>query len=164
MIARLASVVVFVACACLLPIQGGWAQRTTTPRWIVASDEPGDRLVLLSATTGQPVSTIAVGGRPRGMALSPDGRRLFVALGKEDAVAVVDVASRHVVRRLPVGKDPEQVAVSPDGRSVFVSNEEIAMATAIDVATTRTRYTSAVGKEPEGVAVSPNGRKLYVTG
>src|SRR5580765_188969 len=91
------------------------AQGATPERFLIASDEPGDRLVMLSAASGEVAATIPVGGRPRGMALSPDGRRVFVALGKDDAVAVVDLASRHIVRRLAVGKDPEQVAVGPDG-------------------------------------------------
>ena len=162
---RLASVFVMsLASATLLPLLAATAQRPAAGPVIVASDEPGDRLVLLSMSAGEPIGTIPVGGRPRGMALSPDGRRIYVALGKDDAVGVVDLASRHVVRRLAVGKDPEQVAVSPDGKTVYVSNEEIAAATAVDVASRRTRFTSPVGKEPEGVAVSPDARKLYVTG
>jgi len=167
MSARLAPFVarLLAAVALLAPIARSAAQETTSERWLVASDEPGNRLVMLSTVTGQIVGTIPVGARPRGMTLSPDGRRIFVALGNDDAVAVVDVTSRHVVRQLAVGKDPEQVAVSPaQGTTVYVSNEETAMATAVDVATHRTRFAVPVGKEPEGVAVAPNGRKVYVTG
>ena len=166
MTARLAPrVISLLACAALFaPVSRSRARRVVTDRWLLVSDEPGDRLVVLNVASGEVVGTILVGGRPRGMAASTDGRRVFVALGKDNAVAVVDVASRHVVRQLVVGKDPEQVAVSPDGATVYVSNEEIAMATAVDVATKRTLFTAAVGKEPEGIAVAPNGHKLYVTG
>src|SRR3954471_15553565 len=110
--ARLASCLLFV-CGCAsvaLPIARAPGQSAPPERWLVASDEPGDRLVLLDARSGTTIATIPVGGRPRGMALTPDGKRILVALAKDDAVAVVDLASRHVVRSVPVGKDPEQVA------------------------------------------------------
>ena len=117
-------IVSLVACAAVLaPVLHSGARRAAPERWLLVSDEPGNRLVMLSVATGRVVATIPVGGRPRGMATGRDTRRVFVALGNDDAVAVVDVTSRHVVRRLAVGKDPEQVAVSPDAATVYVSNE-----------------------------------------
>ena len=110
------------------------------------------------------VATIPVGNRPRGMVVSPDGARAYVALGKDDAVAVVDIAGRRVVDRIPVGTDPEQVALSADGRTVYVSNEALDSATAVAVDGHATRFRVAVGREPEGVSVIPGGAKVYVTG
>ncbi len=67
-----------------------------------------------------------VGDEPRGIALSKDGKRLFVALGGEDAIAVVEIAGLlnaksdgqqpgAVTRYLAPGI-PKMVRVSPDGR------------------------------------------------
>ena len=77
---------------------------------------------VVSATTLQPLATMQVGKRPRGIAPSPDGQRVSVALGLEVAVAVIDVAARAVVDKLPAGPCPEQVAVGRDGKVVYVSN------------------------------------------
>jgi YVTN family beta-propeller protein len=110
------------------------------------------------------VATIPVGNRPRGIAVNRDGTRAYVALGKDDAVAVIDVAARRVVDKIPVGTDPEQVALSADGRTIYVSNEALDSATAVAVDGHATRFRVPVGREPEGVSVNPSGTKVYVTG
>jgi len=77
---------------------------------VFVSDERGDDLRVVSTERGAVVAAIPVGKRPRGMCLAPDGKTVFVALGDEDAVALVDVASRALVRKVAVGRDPEQPA------------------------------------------------------
>ncbi len=57
---------------------------------------------------------------PAGLAFSPDGRRLFVAENLADTVAVIDVASGHILQRLETDRYPYAVAVSKRG-DVFVS-------------------------------------------
>ena len=57
---------------------------------------------------------------PAGIALSPDGRRLFVAENLADSLAVVDVASGQVVHRYATGAYPYAVVADHAGH-VFVS-------------------------------------------
>jgi YVTN family beta-propeller protein len=57
---------------------------------------------------------------PAGLAPSPDGSRLYVALNLADSLAVVDLAQRRVVQRLAAGSYPYAVAVGPDG-TAYVS-------------------------------------------
>ena len=40
-----------------------------------------------------------------------DDRTALVTLGAEDAVAVIDLVARRIVRRIPVGQSPDGVAV-----------------------------------------------------
>jgi YVTN family beta-propeller protein len=56
-----------------------------------------------------------VGAEPAGVALSPSGRTAFVTVSAEDAVAVVDVQSRQVIRHLDVGHMPWSLAVTNNG-------------------------------------------------
>ncbi len=57
---------------------------------------------------------------PAGLAVSPDGHRLYVAENLGDALAVVDVGTGRVVQRLATERYPYAVAVAPNGR-VYVS-------------------------------------------
>lgn len=59
------------------------------------------------------------GAAPSGLALAPDGKRLFVALNLKHAVAMIDLATREV-RELETGSFP-YTAVAAGGK-VYVSN------------------------------------------
>jgi DNA-binding beta-propeller fold protein YncE len=58
----------------------------------------------------------------QGLALSPDGRTLYVSRGYLGDVAAFDVGSRRLLWRLEIsGLRADHVALSPDGRRLFVS-------------------------------------------
>ncbi len=64
------------------------------------------------------------GSDPNALALSPDGRTLYVAMAGNNAVAVVRVGARsmRVAGLIPAGWYPTAVATSPDGRTLYVAN------------------------------------------
>jgi YVTN family beta-propeller protein len=55
--------------------------------------------------------TIAVGRRPWGVALSRDGRSLYVANGLSDDISIVDTEAGKVIASVKVGRRPWGVAV-----------------------------------------------------
>ncbi|MBS0204174.1 MAG: c-type cytochrome [Planctomycetes bacterium] len=79
-----------------------------------------DALVEVSRTGNslKLLRTIPVGDEPRGLALSKDRRTVYVALGGEDAVAIVDLSAAPgtSIPTLPASGIPKTVRVSPDGR------------------------------------------------
>jgi YVTN family beta-propeller protein len=148
------------------------------------SNEDDGTVTVIDADRSAAIATIAVGKRPRGLALSPDGRLLYVAVSgvpkcpppltdaqcaqlkrdpSADGIAVVDTAARARTRLLTGVTDPERVAVSRDGRRLFVSEEDAARLAVVDAARGRVLATVAVGREPEGVRLSPNGLWVLVT-
>ena len=60
---------------------------------------------------------------PAGMALSPDGSKLYVALNGSNALGVIDTSTDQLIDQIPVGNAPRQVVISPDGTTAYVSNE-----------------------------------------
>jgi PQQ-dependent catabolism-associated beta-propeller protein len=127
------------------------------------SDERANVVHVIDAPRWTVVSDIAVGQRPRGMVVSRDGKRLFVASGNDDRIDIIDLATRKVVGRLPSGPDPERFALSPDGRWLYVANENDNTVSFIDIDHRTIAHTVAVGAEPEGMAVSPDGRWVICT-
>src|SRR5262249_50399082 len=69
-----------------------------------------------SRTTGARISF------PAGSALSPDGKFLYVACNGDNSVAVINTASKQVIKQVAVGFFPYAVSVSRFGDKVFVSN------------------------------------------
>lgn len=145
------------------------------------SNERGNTVVAIDPAKGAIVQTFAVGKRPRGLLLSPDATKLYVAISGSpiggpgvdesklppadhdaDGIAVVDLASGKVERVLQAGTDPETFAISGDGKTLFVSNEDKGAVSAVSVDGSRATLSALVGEEPEGAAATPDGARLFV--
>ena len=129
------------------------------------------------------------GAAPSGLTLNPDGTRLYVALNNTNQVAVIDTATRAIVRRVPVGTFPYTAVASADGSKVYVSNwggkvpgpddftdgmfpvvvdrrtgiPVSGTISVIDTAQNVLVKTIEVGLHPTGMARSPSGDRIYVT-
>lgn len=78
---------------------------------LLVTNEGSGTVSVIEGTTV--VATIPVGNRPRGLVVARDGKHAFVALGKDDAIGVIDIAARRVTDKIPVGSDPEHRRVDP---------------------------------------------------
>jgi YVTN family beta-propeller protein len=56
------------------------------------------------------IATIPVGRLPHGVWPSGDGRRIFVGLENDDALAVIDTMANRVVGNIPIGQAPQAIA------------------------------------------------------
>jgi YVTN family beta-propeller protein len=149
---------------------------------LYVSDETGGNVVIVDPQSASVVARIAVGKRPRGIQVSPDHKRVYVALSgspiagpnvdesklpppdrRFDGIGVVDLVSRKLINTYPSGIDPETFALSHDGKLLYVSNEDSGQLSAVDLVKGKVIATIAVGSEPEGVAVSADDRIVYVT-
>jgi YVTN family beta-propeller protein len=72
----------------------------------------------LGASAEFVVRRVGVGRSPRGMAVSPDGRHVYVADALDDAISVIDVATRERVRVLPLN-GPQEITHARDGERIF---------------------------------------------
>jgi PQQ-dependent catabolism-associated beta-propeller protein len=90
---------------------------------------------------------------PVGIQMSRDGKRAFVALGRANHVAFVDVAARKVSSLVLVGKRAWNVALDKDEKRLFVVNGLSDDLTVVDVAGAKAIKTVPVGRVPYGVLV-----------
>lgn len=151
------------------------------PERLYVSDERGGNVVIIDPQDARVVARIAVGKRPRGIQLSLDHQKVYVALSgspmggpnvdesklpppdrRYDGIGVVDLKAQKLVNTYPSGADPETFALSHDGKILYVSNEDTGQLSAIDLVKGALRATVTVGSEPEGVAVSRDDRLVYV--
>lgn len=92
---------------------------------------------------------------PVGMVLSPDGKTVWVGLGKANHVAEVDRATRQVRNTVLVGKRAWGLTLHPDGKTLYVANGQSDDLTLVDTATARAIRTVPVGRVPHTVLVQP---------
>jgi YVTN family beta-propeller protein len=99
---------------------------------------------------------------PSEMALSPDGRWLYVICERSDQLLAIDTQTRTVVKRVAVGHVPRGLTVSADGRQVFVANSWNDSVSVIDAGTLEIVRTVATGFEPTSVVPDRPAKTLYV--
>jgi YVTN family beta-propeller protein len=115
------------------------------------------------------VTRVQVESIPVGVAVSPDGARIYVANKGSGAVSVVSPPRNNqpIVASVPVGiterSDPNAEAASWDGKRVYVVIPAEQGVSVIDTARNREIARIPAGSRPEAVAISPNGEQLYVT-
>lgn len=174
-----APLLALAALAALLAIPpGAFAARA------YVSNEDGHSVSVIDTGSDRVIATIPIGKRPRGLKLSHDGSRLYVAVSgvpkcpptepdaecaklkrdlSADGIAVVNTRTLKVLHGLKAGSDPEQFALGRGGRRLYVSNEDTASLTVVDIPTAKVITRIPVGHAPEGVRVSPNGAWVAVT-
>jgi YVTN family beta-propeller protein len=72
----------------------------------------------LSASANYVVARIAVGSNPRGLALTRDGRRLFVANRLDDSISVIDTRTNKVATTIKL-EGPNKVSAIRHGEQTF---------------------------------------------
>ena len=127
-------------------------------RWAADSAVLADSLVLRVTAPNR-------GGTryPAGLALSSDGRILYVAENLADSLAIVDVASGRVLQRQPTGRYPYGVAVTGGG-TVFVSNWGASTVSAFRPDADGSLWPLpdiAVARHPSALLLNADGSRLF---
>ncbi len=81
------------------------------------------------------VASIGVGGAPIRLAVTPDGKKLYVVNTGSDNITVIDTATRRATKTIAVGDEPAEILISPDGTQVYVPNAESRTVSVINTAT-----------------------------
>ncbi len=134
-------------------------------RYAYISDAGSGRLVVIDLKRRAIVGKVFVGVQAHHLDFSPDGRRLWVALG-ETATTIVRLDTTNLARPRVVGRiHPRMTAhgieFSPDGRTVWVTSSAAPFVTVFNAANGKAVREIAAGKGPQEIAFS--GRRAIVT-
>jgi len=99
-------------------------------RFVYAMGKPSSKVHVFDGSTGASVAVVQLNGIGNGLAISPSGRYMFVAIqptsrdGSSGDIAVIDTTTRTVVGNLQPGLKVEHLAVTPDGHRLYAAPSE----------------------------------------
>jgi YVTN family beta-propeller protein len=118
-------------------------------------------LSVIDTATGTVTDTVATPSRPRGVAVSPDGRRVYVAL-VSGSVSVLDRSTSAQVATIPVGERPQAISLTPDGRAIYVVDGSAGDGISV-IDTARDAVVARLPVPPaSGVFAAPDSRTVWV--
>lgn len=119
---------------------------------------------------------IPVGKLPEGIAISPDGKRVWVGSNADSIVIIVDTDAGHAIDTLRGLGLPYRLAFARDGRSAVITDPVRGEVRVYDAASRRQRFLIGIPRDgivstaevpgspsPEGVTTSPDSRWAFVT-
>ncbi len=134
-------------------------------RLAYVTDDARGTLSAIDLVRRRVIGTVAVGAQAHHMGVSPDGRRVWVALGEAARTIVTvdasDPAHPRVTGRFDPGFAAHDVAFSPDGRQVWISAGDGPDVTVFDGRDRRVLGRIPVGPAPQHIAFA--GAVAYLT-
>jgi YVTN family beta-propeller protein len=97
-----------------------------------------------------------------GLAISPDGSRLFAVHALGELLSEVDLKAGQVVRKVQLPAEGYTALLTPDGKTLLVSLWGGAKVLLFDAATLAPQGEIAVGEHPNAMALSKDGQRLFV--
>ncbi|MDQ3814502.1 MAG: beta-propeller fold lactonase family protein [Armatimonadota bacterium] len=142
-----------------------------------------------SAPSARPLATLKGNPQVAGLAVAPDGKRLYAALGISNAVSVLDLPGYKTLAVVPTGIAPYRLTLAADGKTLFVANRggqapkegeasapsagtpvridprtDAAWRGSLSIIDTEKFSTTEIeaGRQPADLKLSADGRTLYV--
>ena len=81
-------------------------------------NEKSGTLSVIDTSSDMVVAEIKAGDKPRGLAISMDGKTLYVSDQPNNVLVKIDLEQRAASGVVELGESPEGVSISPDGKWV----------------------------------------------
>ncbi len=88
---------------------------------IVQTNSAGDNIHIIDPVTNKVVGEIKGIEAPHGVAVAPDGSRIYVSEQADNTLTVLDGKTLQVTKRIPLSGNPNLIDITPDGRSIYVA-------------------------------------------
>jgi YVTN family beta-propeller protein len=109
------------------------------------------------------VATYPIGEQTEGIAITPDGRFLWIGSNTSGTVTIFDTDSHTIVATLPDMGMPYRLAISPDGTTALICDPQGGRIIVVDTQSRTVTGTIPMEGAPEGIAIAPDSRTAFIT-
>jgi YVTN family beta-propeller protein len=134
---------------------------------VYVSNESTSTLDVFDRASGKLIKKVALSDHPNNIAVSKDGKRIFVGIARDPgAVDVVDAATLTRTKSIPVRGRLHNIYVTPDGKYLITGSIPKKLLTVIDLTTDTVawEYLFDKGVRPMTIEANPDGstKRIFV--
>lgn len=118
---------------------------------------------VFDAINWQHVKTIKTGDMPSGIAVSPDGKFVYITNMASKDITVIKSENDAVEKTMPFNGLPNAIAFSHDGKYIYVTDEENYKLFIIDAKSEKTLRELLIGIAPRGITATSDGKYIYIS-
>jgi YVTN family beta-propeller protein len=132
-------------------------------------DNPGPTTTAyeLLASTGAVLQTFTVGLNPDGIAISPNGKQVWVTNFEQNGTGTISIIDtvNHTISPFTIDIEgyPNLIAFTPNGKHVY-AGMNASGALSLIAASSDKILKSNIGNLPTALAIAPDGKKFYTMG
>ena len=151
-----------------VPTGGKWPKVMVSDpaeRYLYVSNWSEKNIGVVDIENRRLIETIPVSGVPRGMAITPDGRTLFVALFEGGDLVRIDLTSLgYPRRRIEIGDGAlRHIVMSKDGRRLYISDMYYGSVLVFDVDSEKVLRRRRLGYNLNTLELTPSEEYLLVS-
>jgi YVTN family beta-propeller protein len=130
---------------------------------LYVAEDTAKQIAVFDIAAGKVAKVISLPDQPGGLALAPDGSRLYVTAAVPNGrIHILNTKTGKVIDKLPAKHTPTAPVLSPDGKTLYVCNRFNDNVSLIDLVSKKESATIPVQREPVATAITQDGKLLFV--
>jgi YVTN family beta-propeller protein len=134
---------------------------TPDNKYVLVTNWCSYTLNVISIESQKVVKTIKIGRYPRGIAVSKDSKKAYVAEMGGSRIHVINLED-FSVSYIPIGSNPRAIVLSPDNTKLYVTMNLSGRVASWDLVANKASKTVKTGNAARSLAISADGSSLFV--
>jgi YVTN family beta-propeller protein len=118
-------------------------------------------LTVISIDTQKVIKSIKIGRYPRGISVSKDSKKAYIAEMGGNRIHVINLED-FSVSYIPIGSNPRAIVLSPDNSTMYVTMNLSGKVASWNIVDNKAGTTVKTGKAARSLAISNDGSALFV--
>jgi YVTN family beta-propeller protein len=134
---------------------------TPDNKYVLAANWCSYTVSVISVEKNKVVKTIKIGRYPRGIAISNDSTKAYVAEMGGNRIHVINLQD-FTTTFIPIGSNPRAIVLSPDNTTMYVTMNLSGRVASWNLVTNAAGKSVRTGEAARSLAISKDGSALYV--
>lgn len=136
-------------------------EATPDNKYVLVANWCSYTVSVISVAAQKVVKTIKIGRYPRGIAISNDSKRAYVAEMGGNRIHVINLDD-FTITHIPIGSNPRAIVLSPDNTKMYVTMNLSGKVAAWDLVANMAGKSVKTGEAARSLAISSDGSTMFV--